>query len=286
MRWGGGRFRRERLEGARRCGYSLHAEEQEDPRVCVLSYASSSSLGFSFRSTTLLIQPPTHSLATALLAFLRPGARRRTRLWSPFEAGRVVNELKDPARAEAVIMEDKERSGSLYSQVPPTFPRPKVQANSKTFSRSSFPSRPVASRRVSMSRLKKMAGSSRRLFGVLHAFTRTSRVSSKVNPVVSTALNRRYSTVHVKEEQDEVELPNGFLFNEKVCSVGSILILSVKTLYCRVSINFNTVFCLHAYWASTPCWMTCLAYSVKNVKQCLYTALIYLHWRDSHYFTP
>ena len=108
-----------------------------------------------------------------------------------------------------------------------------------------------------------MAGSSRRLFGVLHAFTRTSRVSSKVNPVVSTALNRRYSTVHVKEEQDEVELPNGFLFNEKVCSVGSILILSIKTLYCHISINVNTVFCLHAYWASTPCWITCLAYIVR-----------------------
>lgn len=195
-------------------------------RVCAITRFPS-SLSFSFHSTTRLVQPPTHSLATALLHFLRTGARRRTRLWSPFEAGRVVNELKDPARAEAVIMEEKERSGSLYSQVPPTFPRLKVQANSKTFSRSSFPSRPLASRRV-LSRpdespcAEKMAGSSRRLFGVLHAFTRTSRVSSKVNPVVSTALNRRYSTVQVKEEQDEVELPNGFLFNEKVCSALDI----------------------------------------------------------------
>ena len=51
--------------------------------------------------------------------------------------------------------------------------------------------------------------------GVLQALPRTSRVPSRVHPVISTTLNRRYSTVHVKEEQDDVELPNGFLFNEK-----------------------------------------------------------------------
>ena len=94
-------------------------------------------------------------------------------------------------------------------------------------------------------RLKKMAASSRRLLGVLtQALARTSRVPTKVNPVVSTVLNRRYSTVHAKEEQDDVELPNGFLFNEKVCSLDSSVLL-VTTLLSSICINVKIVLCLH-----------------------------------------
>ena len=57
----------------------------------------------------------THSLATALLPFSCAGACRRTRQRPPFLTGRVVNELKHPAREGIAFKEVALRRGVVLS---------------------------------------------------------------------------------------------------------------------------------------------------------------------------